>query len=75
MDIKKHMETAWGMTLKFVVPLILMTLVMAVVSAVTLGILAPVTMAGDSRFRKPIFEDPTLGFNPRSAFPANSVAK
>jgi len=46
MDIKKHMEAAWGITLKFVVPLILMTLVMAVVSAVTLGILAPVTMAG-----------------------------
>ena len=46
MDFKKHLETAWQLTLKFIVPLILMTLVMFVVSCVTLGILAPVTMAG-----------------------------
>ncbi len=46
MDFKKHLETAWQLTLKFIVPLILMTLVMFVVSCVTLCILAPVTMAG-----------------------------
>ena len=46
MDFKKHLETAWQLTLKFIAPLILMTLVMFVVSCVTLGILAPVTMAG-----------------------------
>ena len=46
MDIKKHFETAWSLTLKFVVPLILMTLVMIVVSGITLGILAPVATAG-----------------------------
>lgn len=46
MDMKKHFETAWSLTLKFVVPLILMTLVMIVVSFITLGVLGPVTMAG-----------------------------
>ena len=46
MDFKKHLETAWNLTLKFIGPLILMTLVMSLVSIVTLGILAPVTMAG-----------------------------
>ena len=46
MDFKKHFERAWNLTLKYIVPLILMTLVMGIVSCVTLGILAPVTMAG-----------------------------
>jgi hypothetical protein len=46
MDFKKHFITAWKVTLEFIVPLILMTLVMLVVSVITIGILAPVTMAG-----------------------------
>ncbi len=46
MDFKKHFMTAWKSTLEFIVPLILITLVMIVVSVVTIGILAPVTMAG-----------------------------
>ncbi len=46
MDFKKHMVKAWELTLQFVVSLILMTLVMAAISAITLGILAPVTTAG-----------------------------
>ena len=46
MDFKKHFMTAWKLTLEFIVPLILITLVMIVVSVVTIGILAPVTMAG-----------------------------
>jgi hypothetical protein len=46
MDFKKHLEKAWDITLKNLVMLILMTLVMMVVSIVTLGILAPVIMAG-----------------------------
>ncbi len=46
MDFKKHLETAWNMTLKHIVMLILMTLVTLVVSFLTLGFLAPVVMAG-----------------------------
>lgn len=46
MDFKKHLETAWQLTLKFIGPLILMTLVLFIVTCVTLGILAPVTLAG-----------------------------
>ncbi len=46
MDIKKHLETAWNLTLKHIVPFILMTLVVLVVSFFSLGILAPVMMAG-----------------------------
>jgi len=46
MDFKKHLIAAWNLILEFIVPLILMTLVMVVVSVVTIGILAPVTMAG-----------------------------
>lgn len=46
MDFKKHMTRAWELTLKHIVSLILMTLVMSVLAIVTLGILAPVTMAG-----------------------------
>ena len=46
MDFKTHFETAWGLTLRYIAPLILMTLVQVVVSGITLGVLAPVTMAG-----------------------------
>lgn len=46
MDFKKHLETAWNTMLEHIVMLILMSLVMLVVSFFTLGILAPVVMAG-----------------------------
>lgn len=46
MDFKKHLEIAWNQTLKHIVNLVLMTLVTLVVSVLTLGILAPVVMAG-----------------------------
>jgi uncharacterized membrane protein len=46
MDFKRHIETAWNLTLGNIVSLILTTLVMVGVSALTLGILAPVTTAG-----------------------------
>jgi hypothetical protein len=46
LDFKKHLETAWRLTIRFIAPLILMTLVMTVVSALTLGVLAPVLLAG-----------------------------
>lgn len=46
MDFKKHLETAWNTTLQHIVILILMTFVTLVVSVLTLGILAPVVMAG-----------------------------
>ena len=46
MDFKSHLEVAWHQTLKYLAPLILMTLVMVIVSMVTLGILALVMMAG-----------------------------
>jgi hypothetical protein len=46
MDFKKHLELAWNMTLKHLVILILMTVVSLAVGFFTLGILAPVVMAG-----------------------------
>lgn len=46
MNFKAHFEKAWNMTLKYIAPLIIMTLVMVIVSLLSLGILAPVTMAG-----------------------------
>jgi hypothetical protein len=46
MDFKKHILLAWNLTLKHIVSLIIMTLVMLGLSIVSLGILAPVTMAG-----------------------------
>jgi ABC-type multidrug transport system permease subunit len=46
MDFKVHLERAWDITLKNLVMLIFMTLVMLVVSIITLGILAPVVLAG-----------------------------
>ncbi|WP_319525343.1 hypothetical protein [uncultured Desulfosarcina sp.] len=46
MDFKRHIESAWNLTLGNIVSLLIMTLVMVAVSSFTLGILAPVTMAG-----------------------------
>lgn len=46
MDLKKHLIKAWELTLKFIIPLILITLVMVVISVLTFGILAPVVGAG-----------------------------
>jgi hypothetical protein len=46
MDFKAHLQTAWELTLKFIIPLVINTLVMVVVGVVSLGILAPVTAAG-----------------------------
>lgn len=46
MDFKKHLVLAWELTIKFIVPLMLMALVMFLVSILTLGLLGPVTMAG-----------------------------
>lgn len=45
-DFKKHLVLAWELTLRFIVPLVLATLVMFLASFFSLGILAPVTMAG-----------------------------
>jgi hypothetical protein len=46
MDFKKHLETAWNMTLKHIVVLILMTVVSLAVGILTAGVLGPVVMAG-----------------------------
>ena len=46
MDFKLHLEKAWRLMLDNILSLIFMTLVMLAVSFCTLGILAPVTMAG-----------------------------
>jgi hypothetical protein len=46
MDFKKHLLTGWELTLQFIVPLVVNTLVMVLVGVVSLGILAPVTIAG-----------------------------
>jgi hypothetical protein len=46
MDFKQHLSTAWEMTLKQIVPLVINTLVMLVLGVVTLGILVPVMAAG-----------------------------
>ena len=46
MDFKEHAETAWQNTLKFIGPVLILTLVQVVVSICSLGILAPVTIAG-----------------------------
>ena len=46
MDFKKHLETAWELTLEFIAPLIMLTLVMFMIWFLTLGILVPVTIAG-----------------------------
>lgn len=46
MDFRRLFETAWQMTLRFIGPSILLTLVYAIVIAVSFGVLAPVTTAG-----------------------------
>ena len=46
MDFKKHILLAWNLTLRYVVSLVLITLVMSALSFITLGILAPVLTAG-----------------------------
>jgi ABC-type multidrug transport system permease subunit len=46
MNFQTHAETAWQNTLKFLGPIVLLTLVQLLVSTFSLGILAPVTMAG-----------------------------
>ena len=46
MDFKHHIMTAWDLTLNHIVAVILLTLVMIAISTLTLGILAPVMMAG-----------------------------
>lgn len=49
MDMKKLFETTWQSTLSNIGPLILLTLVYAIVMAISFGILAPVTTAGYTR--------------------------
>jgi hypothetical protein len=46
MDFKKYLENSWSLTLQHIVPLILLTLVLFGLIIFTLGILAPVVMAG-----------------------------
>ncbi|GAB6908269.1 conserved membrane hypothetical protein [Desulfosarcina cetonica] len=46
MDFKRHIEIAWNLTLGNIVSLILLTLVFVGISTLTLGILAPVALAG-----------------------------
>lgn len=46
MDFKEHVVTAWQNTLKFIGPVLILTLVQIVVGVFSFGILAPVTMAG-----------------------------
>jgi len=49
MDFKEHLQTAWQNTLKFIGPVVLLTLAQLLISTFSLGILAPVTMAGYMR--------------------------
>lgn len=46
MNLKAHLEVAWQNTLKYIGPVILLTLVQVAVSVFSLGIMAPVTTAG-----------------------------
>jgi hypothetical protein len=46
MDFKQYLETSWKLTLQYIVPLILLTLVLFGLTIFTLGILGPVAMAG-----------------------------
>ena len=46
MDIKYHIETAWKLCISNIVSLIILTLTVAAVSIVSIGILAPVAFAG-----------------------------
>jgi len=53
MNFNEHFKTSWNLTLKFIVPLIILTIVMFGISFLTLGIMAPPMMAGyiNSLFR------------------------
>lgn len=46
MDIKYHVEAAWKIFINHILSLIILTLVTAAVSVISLGILAPVALAG-----------------------------
>ncbi|MEN8190470.1 MAG: hypothetical protein ABFS19_11525 [Thermodesulfobacteriota bacterium] len=46
MDLKIHLEKGWQTTLKLIIPSVLLTLGQVVLTAVSFGILAPVTFAG-----------------------------
>jgi hypothetical protein len=46
MDFRAHLENAWHLTIKYIAPLIIMTLVMGGLNFITFGILSLVTMAG-----------------------------
>ncbi len=46
MNMKYHFETAWKHCMGNIVPLLILTLVLAAVSIVSIGILAPVAFAG-----------------------------
>ncbi len=46
MNFRLYLETALKLTLQYIVPLILMTLVMAIISVTTFFMLSPVMMAG-----------------------------
>lgn len=46
MDIKYHIETAWRHCIGNIIPLIILTLILAAVSIISLGILAPAAFAG-----------------------------
>lgn len=46
LNFKVHLETAWKLTLKYIAPLIIMTLVMFVLCFLTLGVLSFVMLAG-----------------------------
>ncbi len=46
MDFKHHFETTWHLTVTHLLPLVFMTLLMVAMSAISLGFLAPVTLAG-----------------------------
>ena len=46
MNIKYHIETAWKLCIDNIVSLIILTLVVAAVSVISIGILAPVAFAG-----------------------------
>ena len=46
MNFREYFQTAWNTTLKYIAPLLVMTLAMIAVSFLSLGILAPVAMAG-----------------------------
>jgi hypothetical protein len=46
LKIRDHLENAWELTLEYIAPLIVVTLVMFAVWFASFGILAPVTLAG-----------------------------